>query len=339
MIERIDKNKKHEAPSLKNLDNLIVSNEGINNDINNFLTGKIKKGYLTGIEALDNHFTAKENAFYVNLGKKGIGKTTITSLLHLLYSITNDLIWVVAFKENENWSIKLGFLYLLLGKKKNEIKDKTHYYNALNWLDSHFYFVNSDSVKDTFDVTRMLIKKGVKVHGVFIDPINSFSSGFSDTGNGFVDGNVTALEMLNFTRKVCSVHISQHPTMANQRKTERLTSYDAEGGWFMNKADFTYVIHRDKSTNVSEIIVENVRNKLTGGDTTDLEKAIALSWSPFNINIGYIGGDCKETNVIQKLILKHKPFIFDTFDAHYDEIMNKDSFFDKIMLVRPDEAF
>jgi len=58
----------------------VVNPRDINKDINDFFTGKIKKGYMLGIDAMDKHMVLKDNTFYASTGRKGRGKTTITNL-------------------------------------------------------------------------------------------------------------------------------------------------------------------------------------------------------------------------------------------------------------------
>ena len=68
----------------------IIKSDDINKDIDNFLTGRIPKGFGSGIHELDNHFLCKKNEFYLLTGKKGDGKTTIHQALELLFSIVNN---------------------------------------------------------------------------------------------------------------------------------------------------------------------------------------------------------------------------------------------------------
>jgi twinkle protein len=279
----------------------------VNNQMNDFLEGKIKKGFRSNIEVLDNHFVFKRNEFYVLTGKKGSGKTTINQALQIIGSVSNDLIWVVAFQENDKWAMKLNYMNYLLGDYAKDVKNQEpeKYKIVSDWVDKHFYFLKVESIKEALDVTKTMIEDlNIDIYGVLLDPINSFKSGFKDSGNGYADGKNDALEILNFSLKYCSVFVNQHPTISAQRQEGAVSSYQGEGGWFLNKASFIYVINREKGSSDNELIVESVRNMHTGGSQTDSENPVILEWSATSINVRYKEDISQETNVIQRIIIE-----------------------------------
>ena len=308
-MDLININKKYDNPESFDHTKHLVDPSLTNSDLDDFISGKIPQGYKTGIITLDDHFVFKKNEFYILTGKKGMGKTTINQALQIMTSIVNDLIFVVAFQENSHWSMKLNYMNYFLGAFAKEVKklDLKRYNMASDWIDKHFIFIEVDDIKTATEVTKNLISEGVDVHALLLDPINSFKIGWQDTGNSYADGVVAGMELLKFTKKYCSVHISQHPTMSAQRQEGAVSSYQAEGGWYLNKASFTYVIHRQNGTSENHIIVENVRNKHTGGGETDPSNPVVLDWSPTCVNIGYLTGHERELNVIQVLIKKYNP--------------------------------
>lgn len=288
----------------------LVSATETNQEMEDFLTGKIPQGFTCGIHAMDKYFCLKKNEFYICTGKKGQGKTTINQAIHILYNIKNNLLWVVAYQENSYWSMKLNYMNYILGEFANEVRkrDPLKYNLASEWIDKRFIFINVESIKQALDTTKELIKSGKDIHAVFLDPINSFRSGYQDTGNGYADGIVTAMEVLKFTKEYCSVHISQHPTMSGQRQEGAVTSYQAEGGWYLNKASFTYVIDRQRGSSENSIIVENVRNKHTGGSETNPESQLIIDWKACTIDIFQIADANEPTiNAIQELVQKYNP--------------------------------
>ncbi len=286
----------------------IVSNDEINKEVEDIVLGKIKKGFGIGFPVLDNHIVAKSNEFFALVGKKGRGKTTIQQILQLMWSIVNNLIWVVAYQENDDSDSKLNYLgYLLCDNPKSVKRNNPElYYKAMNWLDKYFIFINVRSIKTATDVVKGLKKDGVNVHGLVIDPVNSFRNGWSDTGNKYMDGEIAATELLFFSKEVCSIHLSQHPNMAGQRSNEDINSFHAEGGWFLNKASFTYAINRDNGSNENRISVDNVRKKRTGGGETSSDNPIKLHFSPSKIDLEIEGSHYVE-NVILELKKKHNP--------------------------------
>lgn len=248
-----------------------------------------------------------------------------------MWSIANGLKWCVCFKENKDWGTKLNLLDLLLGARNSEVKksDPLLYEKASVWIDEHFTFLNIDDMKTGTEVCKALIENGKQVHALVLDPANSFFSGWFDTGNEFSDGRKTAINLLHFTETVCSIHLSQHPTMAGQRKEGIVTSKEAEGGWYFNKASFTYNANRERGTNVTMIGVENVRNKFTGGGVTHPDTPLMIHWSPYKIDVECNGE--KEEDVIQLLRMRHNPLneLFSEFQEEKPQIP----------MINPEDAF
>ena len=256
----------------------IVNPTKINKEIDDFFNGRIKTGYKTGIRALDEHLVIKEKEFYGSTGKKGRGKTTINQVIHVCYSIAFGLKWVVCYKENKDWGSKITILNYILGDfaKDVEKKNKELYKKASDWVDEHFIFLKVEDMQTACEVCKCLIRDGEPIHGLVLDPVNSLRYGFGDTGNGHKDGVAAAIELLEFTEDYCSVHISQHPNMFGQRKEEDVVSNEAEGGWFFNKLTYTYAVNRNEGENVTRINVDNIRNRITGGDTTKKDREVIV---------------------------------------------------------------
>lgn len=285
----------------------IVSSSEINNYIDKYHKGDIKKGFGIGVEWVDKLIVAKENEFYAVVGKKGDGKTTIQKAWFLMWSIVNGVKWVCAFKENMDWSTKVGLLSQLLGDFENKVakENPVLHKKASDWIDEHFIFIDVESIKEATEVCKGLINDGEKIHALILDPSNSFDSGFSETGNDYYDGRKTGKALLNFTKEYLTVHVSQHPTMSAQRREGDVFSYDAEMGAIFNKASFTYNINRTRGTSENRIGIENVRNKLTGGGETHPEYPLILHWSPTKIDLRHENNEIKD--VIKFLKMRHNP--------------------------------
>lgn len=264
----------------------IIENSVINNDLFRFLETPESFYYKTGIELFDEVFCYKKNEFYLMTGKKGAGKTTINQIIQLIGSFYCGLKWIVCYKENTEWASKFNLLSLILKNNVWKIykNERTKLAEALSFIDKHFFFIEAENVKDILEKTKSLIEKKQNIYGVVIDPINSLSSGYESKGNGYQDGVELASKILNFSKKYCSVYLSQHPTMTGQRSQEKITSFDGEGGWFLNKASFIYSNNREANSNLNHLTIESVRNKLTGGNTTNGDDII-INWSPTIITV------------------------------------------------------
>ncbi len=288
----------------------LVDNKDVNNDLNDFVDGRIEHGYTLGISCFDEYYVAKKFEFYGIVGKKGRGKTTINQAIQVSHSVANGLIWVVAFQENSAWSMKLNYLnYLLCDFAKDVKKNNLPLYKkALKWVEEHFIFLKVETIKEALETTQYLIEeKDIDVHAVFLDPINSFDSGYYNSGNSYQDMVDTSKKILRHSKDVCSVHVSQHPTMSGQRQEEDVNSFQAEGGAILNKASFTYAINRDSGSSNNRISVDNVRNRHTGGNETSADNPVILNWSPTKIGLGNLIEGVKEQNIIHELKKIYNP--------------------------------
>lgn len=264
-------------------------------------------GYKMGIRMIDDIIVMKPNEMHACTGKKGRGKTTVQQILFLGWAMANDLHCVLALQENEQSLEVNRFLGYCFGcdPKKVEIENPELFNKVENWFYDHFTFIQVDTLKEATQVVNGIKENGGKVDLLFCDPINSFESGFSDTGNSHKDDKITAMHMLKFT-KTCSLFVSQHPTMSGQRSEEDVNSYSAEGGYFLNKAHFTWAINRDNGSNDNRISVDNVRNSYTGGDVTPKDCPLILEWGKYNINIRHYGE--QELDILQKIRRMYNPF-------------------------------
>ena len=319
MIELIN----NESPEDNNnfdYNKYVIKKNYINNRLSDYITGNIPKGYRIGFKALDSVIVCKINEMLACVGKKGRGKTTIEEILLLLWAISNNLNFCLALQENDEALEKKNLLGYLLGKDTKEVfnHDKELYNRAVKWLDERFIFLECDTFKEITETVEALIKNGKKIDGLFCDPVNSIESGWYQTGNQYQDDKKTAAKLLKFSKNVCTVFLSQHPTMLAQRSSEDVNSYSAEGGHFLNKSHFTWAINRDNGSNENRISVDNVRNKYTGGSVTDPDYPLILKWHPYKIDI--INNDYGTVeDIVRKLVKKHNPFD----EIFIDDLPNK----------------
>lgn len=274
----------------------------------------IPTGRKCGIKIIDDIIVMKPNEIHACTGKKGRGKTSIQQIFFLIWAMANDLHCVMCLQENDKGLTRNVMLGHLLGgdpeyfeKNNNELFTKVD-----NWFSDHFTFLRVETVKEAFETVKGMKESGINIDLLFLDPINSFESGFSDTGNSHKDEKITAMKILRFTEEVCSTFISQHPTMAGQRSTEDINSYSAEGGYILNKAHFTWAINRENGSFFNRVSVDNNRNAYTGGNVTNPENPLIIEWGAYNINAKI---SCPKTNttiteldIIQQVRRKFNPF-------------------------------
>lgn len=286
----------------------IVSENELNSKLEDYLTGKIKKGYGVGLPVLDNVVVCKTNELYACTGKKGRGKTTIQVLLIYMWSMIHNLRFVLCLQENDSALIKQDLLGYLFNEHPRKVysKDKLLYDKAVKFIDDRIIFLKDiDSFKEATEVTEAIIKSGIEIQALFLDPVNTFENGWYESGNSWLDDKKASKKVLKFAKSVCSVFVSQHPNMTAQRRDGDVNSADAENGHFLNKSDFTWVVNRDNGSNENRITVDNVRNKYTGGGVTHPDTPLIIHWHPYHIDVEHDG--VKEENIIQKIRKKYNP--------------------------------
>ena len=315
-----------------NYKNFILEKEKLNLKLNGYIDGTIKKGLGINLPLLDNVIVCKTNEMLACVGKKGRGKTTIQEILFLMWAMVHNVNFVLCLQENDAALEKKNILGYLLGENPKDVKnkDKKLYDKAVEWLDKRIiYLTDIDSFKDATKVVESIIMEGKPIQALFCDPVNTIDSGWFDTGNSFKDDKKTAKKLLKFSQKVCSLFLSQHPTMAGQRSDEDVNSYSAEGGHYLNKSDLTWAINRDNGSNINRISVDNVRNKYTGGGVTHKDTPLLLHWHPYKIGLEHEG--VIEDNVIQKIRRKYNPL-----NEVFTEVFEEEK---EIITVSPDDAF
>lgn len=317
----------------------IIDKNKINKRLSDYIHGRIPRGYKTGINVLDNVIVCKKNEMFACTGKKGRGKTTIEEILLLMWAMANDLTFVVALQENDEALEKMNLLGYLFGQSALDVEknNKELYNKGVEWLDNHFIFIEVEDFKTALDVTKEIIKSGVNVAGVFLDPSNSFDNGFVNTGNQWADEKTAAKKMLKFVKETCSIFLSQHPNMSGQRSEGDINSYSAENGVFLNKAHFTWVINRDNDSNKNRITVDNIRNKYTGGSIVLPDNPLIIEWHPLTINISHLDNNhslIEEKDVVQKVRKMFNP-LNEVFTDELPNLIEPN----KTINLTPEEAF
>ena len=292
----------------------IISDSKIKDRAKKYRLGLIPVGMKCGIDIIDDIVVMKPKELHACTGKKGRGKTTIQQILFLMWAMANDLHCVMCLQENKKGLTRNVILgYLLGGDPQYFEKNNEELFNKVdNWISDHFTFLRVDTVKEACETVKGIKESGRNVDLLFLDPINSFDSGFSNTGNTHIDDKITAMKLLRFTEDFCATFVSQHPTMSGQRSEEDVNSYSAEGGYILNKADFTWAINRDNGSFNNRVSVDNNRNSYTGGNVTNPNNPLIIEWGAYSINAKI---SCTKTNttiteldIIQQVRRRFNPF-------------------------------
>jgi hypothetical protein len=264
----------------------LVSNKVDEEYMRRYRAGLIPMGLPFGYEDMDKHLLLKEGEFYALLSHAHTGKTALTFWLIFLSSYKYDWGWVVYTGENKTASVKMRMIEHYVGKS---IKDcsEFEFQEALKWVNERMYFINNDTMYSYDDILRYAekVSKFHSIKGLFIDPINALKV----KGNNKYDSDMEMYtDMLLFTKRTnISIFVALHTRSQSQRERDKdgnqLIPFpaDADGGAVLyNKADIFLTMNRniqDPNTwMITEIYVNKMRNKDTGGNTTPRGQTIKL---------------------------------------------------------------
>jgi hypothetical protein len=269
----------------------LSNNDADNEFISKFRRGLIPMGLGFGYDDMDNHLLLKTGEFYASLAHAHIGKTTINLWLIFLSAIKHDWNWMIYTGENQSHSIKMKMMEFVVGKKMKDMND-TEYKRSLEWVSDMFYFVDTNqlySYKDLLNYAETL-KKHKAIKGLFIDPYNALKMDLS-LGNKYTYDYESYSEMLTFTKRTnISLFLSVHTNTAAQRNRDKDGNQymphasDTEGGAALyNRVDNFMTLNRKiKDPNewmITEMSVDKIRNKETGGKPTSNSNPVKLKMS------------------------------------------------------------
>jgi hypothetical protein len=229
---------------------------------------------------------SNEDSLYITDNYIPTHNTALTFWLIFLSSFKYDWGWVVYTGENRTASVKMKMVEHYIGKK---IKDcsEAEFQEALKWVNERMFFINNDSMYSYDDLLKYTekVSKFHSIKGLFIDPINALKV----KGSNKYDSDMEMYtDMLLFTKRTnISVFVALHTRSQSQRERDnngnQLIPFpaDADGGAVLyNKVDIFLTMNRNiqdpQTWMVTEIYVNKMRNKDTGGDTTPRGQMIKL---------------------------------------------------------------
>jgi len=264
----------------------LVKNEVDEEYIRRYRAGLIPMGLPFGYDDMDKYLLLKEGEFYALLSHAHTGKTALTFWLIFLSSFKYDWGWVVYTGENRTASVKMRMVEHYIGKK---IKDcsESEFQEALKWVNERMFFINNDTMYSYDDLLKYTekVSKFHSIKGLFIDPINALKV----KGNNKYDHDMEMYtDMLLFTKRTnISIFVALHTRSQSQRERDKdgnqLIPFpaDADGGAILyNKVDIFATMNRNiqdpQTWMITEIYVNKMRNKDTGGNTTPRGDMIRL---------------------------------------------------------------
>jgi hypothetical protein len=257
--------------------------------IRRFRQGLIESGKGFGYEELDKYFVLKEAEFYAFVAHSNVGKTTSILWFMLVSAVNHGWNWMVYTGENTPASIKMKLIEYLTGKKIKEVPE--HWLkHAIQFVNDHFYLITNDK---TYEYSELLgfaetLSRRKSLKGIFIDPYNSLKANVTMSKSKYQYDYEAYSDMLAFTNRTkITLFLSAHTNTEAQRMLDNDGNQKmphatmVEGGVALyNKCHNFIVFHRkikdEDNWMYTEISVDKVRNKDTGGQPTVKGKPIRL---------------------------------------------------------------
>lgn len=257
--------------------------------IRKFRQGLIESGKGFGYEELDKYLVLKEAEFYGFLAHSNVGKTTSILWLMLVSAVNHGWNWMVYTGENTPASIKMKLVEYLTGRKIKEVPEHWLKY-AIQFVNDHFYLITNDKTYEYKELLQFaeVMSRRKSLKGLFIDPYNSLKSNVTASKSKWQYDYEAYSDMLAFTsRTKITLFLSVHTNTEGQRMLDKDGNQVmphatmAEGGTALyNKVHNFVVFHRkikdEDNWMYTEISVDKVRNKDTGGQPTVKGKPVRL---------------------------------------------------------------
>lgn len=230
-----------------------------------------KRTLSTGFDCLDEYMKFAKGYMAIITGYPGCGKSEWLDAVLVNMTIMHQ--WKVMYYSPENHPIeqhmgKLAEKYI--GENILQF-NPTQMTNSIEYLDSHFRFINPEIPDlDTILLRAKILLETEGLDCLVIDPWNAVTH---SRGGEMIHEYLSAAlsKIIKFARdKNVLVAIVAHPTKPQKDKDGNIpvpTLYDiSDGAMWRNKADYGIVCHRpDMSKNQMQVYINKVKFKFMGG--------------------------------------------------------------------------
>lgn len=265
------------------------------------IEGTIPLGLSYGWKSLDEYFLYKENTLNFVLAFEGVGKTLMMIHKLMALAILYGKKFGIVCGENEVYNTKRNLIEAMSGKDISEFKG--HYQELKKYKDfinAHFFIFKNDTHYSVEDI----LKRGEKleeiheIDGLLIDPFSYFKRPLTNVYS-YNDDLLSRLQI--FSKKVCSIFMTLHPTTDATRAPKDAegymaipSQYDAIGGnIFANRSDQFSIYHRIRGhkipamRNIMELRQQKVKDEKTGGRSTAVNESVSLTYKTVEGFTGY----------------------------------------------------
>lgn len=262
-------------------------------DIKPFHEGSLTVAAGCGVPEIDDNIRFKRNLTIIG-GIGNVGKTTAWMYVLFIWASKHpdNLKFLMFLNENDEKEMAMQMIEWYNAKW---ITDQTKHDIdlALNWVNEHFRFLEND-YKSTLEMLMkrfVNIKKGTnneeqfEYDGIFVDPYNSLP-----VYKGYIEHYENASKFRGFVKKQnVKLMVSMHANTEAQRKRDEdgrvkvphIADLEMGSMWF-NRGDDCVMIHRqiqiEEEANISEIHVQKIKHKRSGGNPTPHDAPIKMTW-------------------------------------------------------------
>lgn len=251
-----------------------------------YRAGLIPMGKPFGYEDMDKYLVMKEGEFYATLSHSHTGKTTVNLWLIFLSALKYDWCWVIYTGENKVASVKMRISEFYVGMKIKDMPED-FFQQAVKFVNERFFFINNDNMHSYEEILSHAesVSKYHSIKGLLIDPVNALKIGKQ---NKYDHEMEMYTNMLLFTKRTnITVFLSIHTRTQAQRERSKdgnqLMPFpaDADGGAVLyNKCDIFITMNRNiqdpETWMVTELFVNKMRNKESGGEVTPKNQSIKI---------------------------------------------------------------
>lgn len=264
-----------------------IVSEGYDEElIFSLVDGTFEQGKGFGIKTLDKHLRWKSNQYYLIVAKQNIGKTLMIVYLMKMLAAIYDMKFLILTMENDIWQIKRDLAQFYLKKiirQDQNMNDDVKM--ALKWVNKHFRFMDPMmrySVPSALRIAKKLFNTW-EFDGFMIDPYNALWTDFDEipVKSDYSYHLECSNAIQHFSKTVASVVLSCHITGEASRRKGPPSLDDVQYGVpFTAKCHDGIVLYREpfnpEEKYVTDIFVEKIKDKQSGGEWTSRENPVRL---------------------------------------------------------------
>lgn len=247
-------------------------------DVHSFYYKGYPIGVRCGIPTFDDHLQFMLGQFTTITGVPGSGKSEFTD--YIMTELAKNHGWCFGVCSFENQPSSLHVTKIMekyVGKsfaKRFNDADRiapVEFDDAVNFVDSHFYFININKVEATLQgildkAKELVLRKGIK--GLVIDPWNyiEHKNVKGQTETQYTSECLTKIKAFALSHQI-HIFFVAHPTKMPKvnGKYEVPTLYSISGSaHFFNKTDNGITVNRDFGNNTVDVYIQKVRYSWLG---------------------------------------------------------------------------